>query len=106
MEIGKVIGEVIKKKGLTQVEVAKKIGKSPTALSQIIKGGYNPNPDTLKKISDVLGVPQSILYFLTISEDDIPEEKKKLFRMLAPSLKNFIVSVFGEDMYELHDESL
>ena len=81
MEIGRVIGMMIKKKGMTQVEVAERIGKSTTALSQIVKGAYKPNPETLEKLCDVLEIPQSILYFLTISEKDIPEEKKELYRI-------------------------
>jgi transcriptional regulator with XRE-family HTH domain len=104
MELGKVINLLIKKRGLTQVEVAKRIGKSTTALSQIIKGNYNPNPDTLEKICVVLGVPQPILYFLTISEKDIPKEKIELYRMLAPSLKDFLIKIFGEESVELVEE--
>ncbi|UJH67378.1 helix-turn-helix domain-containing protein [Allomuricauda sp. SCSIO 65647] len=104
MEIGKVINVLIKKKGLTQAEVANKIGKSTTALSQIINGAYNPNPDTLDKICKVLGVPQPILYFLTISEDDIPAEKIELYRMLAPSIKDFLLRIFGEEKNELFNQ--
>ena len=54
MEIGQVLQKLIKQKGLTQAMLAEKIGKSPTALSQIIKGKYHPNPETLDKICEVL----------------------------------------------------
>lgn len=104
MELGKAINLLIKKRGLTQVEVASRIGKSTTALSQIIKGTYNPNPDTLDKICKVLDVPQPILYFLTISEDDIPADKLELYRMLAPSIKDFLIKIFGEESVELKEE--
>ncbi|NDV43133.1 helix-turn-helix domain-containing protein [Flagellimonas sediminis] len=104
MELGKVINLLIKKKGLTQVEVAKRIGKSTTALSQIIKGSYNPNPDTLDKICKVLEVPQPILFFLTISEEDIPEDKLELYRVLAPTIKDFLIKIFGEEREELLNE--
>lgn len=106
MEIGKVVNILIKKKGLTQAEVANRIGKSPTALSQMINGVYNPSPDTLDKICKVLGVPQPILYFLTISEEDIPEDKVELYRMLAPSIKEFLIKIFGEDSIELGKEPI
>ena len=104
MELGKVINALIKKRGLTQVEVAKQIGKSPTALSQIVKGIYKPNPATLEKICEVLNIPQPILYFLTISEKDIPEDKLELYRMLAPSLRDFLMKIFGEDTMVLTEE--
>ncbi|WP_299222199.1 helix-turn-helix transcriptional regulator [uncultured Aquimarina sp.] len=97
MEIGQIIGLLIKKRGLTQLEVAKRIGKSPTSLSHIVKGVHKPNPDTMEKICEVLGVPQGILYFLTVSEKDIPEDKLGMYKILAPSLKEFIVKIFGEE---------
>ena len=101
MEIGKVIHHLIKKRGLTQLEVANKIGKSATALSQIINGTYNPNPDTLKRLCEVLEVPMPVVYFLSMTEDEIPEEKLELYRMLAPTIKDFIYKVFGEESIEL-----
>ena len=103
MEIGQVIGKLIKQKGMTQLEVAGKIGKSPTALSQIIKGAYSPNPDTLEKLCSVLEIPQPILYFLTISEKDIPEDKLDLYKMLAPALQDFVYRIFGDEVIELKE---
>ncbi|GAB3710072.1 helix-turn-helix domain-containing protein [Flavobacterium koreense] len=101
MKIGEVINSIIKKKGITQTELAKKIGKSTTALSQIINGVYDPNPETLDKICEALEVPKAIIYFLTISEKDVPEDKVELYKMLAPSLKDFLVKVFGTEQQEL-----
>ncbi|WP_409187223.1 helix-turn-helix domain-containing protein [Antarcticibacterium sp. 1MA-6-2] len=63
MEIGQVLQKLIKQKGLTQAMLAQKIGKSPTALSQIIKGRYYPNPETLDKICEVLEVPSNYCLF-------------------------------------------
>lgn len=104
MEIGTIIGILIKQKKLTQVEVAQRIGKSPTALSQIVKGVYNPSPDTLEKICEVLEIPQPILYFLTISEKDIPREKLDLYKMLAPALRDFVFRIFGSEVNTLENE--
>lgn len=100
MELGAIINELRKKKGITQVELASKIGKSPTALSQIIKGRYNPSPETLKMLSEVLEVPLPVIYFLSISEEEIPEEKKELYAMLAPAIKEFLIKVFGSESKE------
>jgi transcriptional regulator with XRE-family HTH domain len=101
MKIGEVIGNLIKKRGLTQKEVAQRIEKSTTALSQIINGVYEPNPETLDKICDVLDVPKPILHFMMISEEDIPKEKKEIYRILEPSIKEFIFSVFGSNQTEV-----
>lgn len=105
MELGRIISLLIKKRNLTQVQVAEKIGKSTTALSQIIKGSYNPNPDTLNKICDVLEIPLPILYFLTISEDDIPEDKVELYKLLAPTIKDFLIKLFGAEQEELLNDT-
>ena len=101
MTLGQVISNLIKKRGLTQKEMALKIDKSPTALSQIINGQYEPNPETLDKICKVLDIPKPILHFLMISEEDIPEEKKEIYRILEPSIKEFIFSVFGPNQTEV-----
>ncbi len=101
MTIGKVISQLIKKRGLTQKDVAKLIGKNPASLSQIINGAYDPNPETLDKICEVLNVPKPILHFLMITEDDIPEDKKSQYRILEPAIKQFIYSVFGSNQTEV-----
>ena len=101
MEIGQVIKLLIKKRGLTQVDVANKIGKSPTALSQIIKGAYKPQSDTLEKLSDVLNVPIAVIHFLSITEEDVPQENLSLFRNLAPSMEKYLIDVFMVDKEDL-----
>ena len=94
MTVGQVIKKIIKKRGLTQVEVAKQIGKSTTALSQIINGVYEPNPESLDRICNVLNVPKPILSFMMISEDDIPEDKKEIYKDFEPILKEFVSEIF------------
>lgn len=101
MEIGQVIKLLIKKRGLKQVEVAEKIGKSTTALSQIINGTYKPQSDTLEKLSQVLNVPVAVIHFLSISEKDIPEENLPLYRNLAPSMEKYLIDVFSVDKKDL-----
>lgn len=106
MDIGQVIGLIIKKKRLTQKDFAKRVGISTTALSQIINSKYKPSSETLDKICKELGVPAPIIHFLTISEVDIPSDKRELYNLLAPSLKRFIVDIFGKEMSEYSNQSL
>ena len=104
MELGRIIGLLIKRRQLTQVQVAERIGKSTTALSQIINGSYNPSPDTLSKLCEVLDIPLPVLYFLTISEKDIPEDKIELYRLLAPTIKEFLIKMFGAEQGDIIKE--
>ncbi|MCY1662806.1 helix-turn-helix domain-containing protein [Chryseobacterium sp. SL1] len=94
MTIGQVIKLLLKKKNITQIDLAEQIGKSTTAVSQIITGQYSPTSDTLDKISKALDVPVPIIHFLTISDDDIPEDKKQLYNLLAPSMNKFLNEIF------------
>jgi transcriptional regulator with XRE-family HTH domain len=101
MEIGKVIKLLIKKRNMKQVEVAKLIGKSPTALSQIISGTFKPQSETLEKLSEVLNVPVAVIHFLSISENDIPKEKLPLYKILAPSIENYLMDIFSVNKEDL-----
>lgn len=95
MTIGEVIKMLLKKKGITQNELAKKIGKSRTAVSQIVNGGYNATPETLENISKVLEIPVPFIHFLTIDECDIPEDKRDLYKVLSPAMEQFLYQIFS-----------
>lgn len=95
MTIGEVIKDLLDRKNISQKDLAGKIGKSTTAVSQIIKGAYQPNPETLEKIAAVLDIPVAIIHFLTISEEQIPEDKKQLFKFVAPTMENYIYEIFS-----------
>ncbi|WP_294285489.1 helix-turn-helix transcriptional regulator [uncultured Chryseobacterium sp.] len=94
MTIGEVIKLLLKKKNITQLQLAEKIGKSTTAVSQIVKGQYYPSIDTLEKISKVIDVPVPVMQFLTISDNDVPDDKKQLYNLLAPSMNKFLKEIF------------
>lgn len=94
MTIGEVIKLLLKKKNITQLQLAVEIGKSTTAISQIVKGQYSPTAETLDKISKVINVPVPVMYFLTISDDDVPDDKKQLYNLLAPSMNKFLNDIF------------
>lgn len=88
------IGEAIKKmrasRGLSQKELAEKIGMSATALCNIEKGHCFPSKDTIKAICDAMDIPVSWLLFSSITEEDVPEEKRVIFNALRePMMKVF-----------------
>ncbi|RZJ65622.1 MAG: XRE family transcriptional regulator [Flavobacterium sp.] len=101
MELGEVIKMFIKKRNMTQGEVASRIDKSPTALSQIIKGVYKPQADTLESLSKVLNVPVPVFHFLTLDEESVPHENRKLFRAMAPTMERFLLDVYNTEPEDL-----
>lgn len=101
MKIGEVIKVLIKKRGLSQAEVARKIGRSQTALSQIINGVYKPQSDTLDKLSEVLDIPVAAIHFLSITEEDVPVENRELYKVLAPTMEKYLIDVFTPNVTKL-----
>ncbi len=55
--LGRLISELRKMRGLTQAELATKLGTSQSAVNRIEKGGQNLSLDMLSRISDVLQKP-------------------------------------------------
>ncbi len=78
---------------MSQGELAKQIQKTQSYLSLIEKNKKEPNLSVLKEISEVLQIPLPILFFKSIEETDIKEDKKFIFN----SLDTIINSVFLDE---------
>ena len=59
--LGKHLKEVRVRAGISQAELARRMGVSPAMISQYETGARSPKMDTLKKIADALGVHASEL---------------------------------------------
>lgn len=94
MKINKTIKELRIQKGIKQGDLADRIGISQTSLSLIESGAKQPSQDTLKKVCDIFKIPQPFIYYLSLEESDIPENKRELFKNLEPKLKQDIKSLF------------
>lgn len=62
MHIGETIVAIRKEKGMSQAELAQKMGVKPQTISQYERGIKNPKPATIKKFADALGVDAAELY--------------------------------------------
>jgi transcriptional regulator with XRE-family HTH domain len=90
MDIGTTISRLRKQKGLSQIEFAKAIELTQTSLSQIESGKKRPSSNTLKNICFALGISELHLYLLSFDENDVPEEKRELYRQLEGPLKDLV----------------
>lgn len=70
MHIGETIVAIRKDLGMTQAELAKKMGVKPQTISQYERGIKNPKPDTIKKFADALGVDAASLYAISAGQRD------------------------------------
>jgi transcriptional regulator with XRE-family HTH domain len=95
MDLGTTIKNIRKQKGQTQGEFAALCGITQTYLSQIESNRKEPNLSTLKLISEQLNVPLPILFFLSMTDDDVPSSKRKAFGIIGPSVKSFVNEFFS-----------
>ena len=93
MNIGTAIQTVRKSKGISQLELAEKVEISQAALSQIESGAKKPGTKTLDKICVSLDTPKSLLYILSINDDDIPKSRKLIYDKLFPEIKKSILKI-------------
>jgi XRE family transcriptional regulator, regulator of sulfur utilization len=95
MDLGLTIKKIRKQKGQTQGEFASQCGISQTYLSQIESNQKEPNLSTLKLISEKLKVPLPILFFLSITEEDVHPNKRDAYGIIGPSVKSLINEFFA-----------
>ena len=95
MDLGNIIKNIRKQKRLTQNEFASLCNITQTYLSQIENNLKEPNLSTLKSISKNLNVPLPVLFFLSMTEEDIQPSKRKAFRIVSPSVKSMINEFFA-----------
>lgn len=86
MEIGDAIRKLRMWREMTQKELAQRIGVSANALCAIELNRSFPGKDTIVKVCRELGVPVGYLLFFALTEEDIPKDKRELFRILREDL--------------------
>jgi XRE family transcriptional regulator, regulator of sulfur utilization len=90
MDIGTSIKTIRKQKGFSQKMLAEKCEISINALCQIELNNSVPQKSTLDKICKELNVPISYILFFSLSEEDVPEEKRKIFNTLNTAMKEVL----------------
>lgn len=94
MLIGKTIKQLRKIRRITQMELAEAVGISNVALSNIEKDISKPSDKNLKLILEVLKVPETHFYLMSLDGDDLPANEKYIYKF------------FRENVLELLNEKL
>ena len=97
MNLGIAVKSVRKQLDITQYELAERCNLSQTSLSQIENGIKRPSPKTIKKICEVLEIPESVIYILGMQETDVPVNKKSVYDLIFPSIKNLALQIVGAE---------
>lgn len=91
MNLGSAIKSLRKQKGYSQKAFAEKCELSVNALCAIETNASFPQKATIKRVCEELDIPTSYLLLFSIDDEDVPEEKKQLFRTLGEPLKKFLL---------------
>lgn len=78
----------------TQAEFAEKIGITQSYLSSIENGNKKPSTDLMETIANHVKVPMPVLFWSSLTEEDISEDKREIFKQLKPSVNALIMSFF------------
>lgn len=106
MEFSERLKDLRKQAGLTQVDVAEKLGISQPAYASWERGVKKPTQENLVKISQVLNV--SIDYLVGNSDEGVKEDEldnvELLFRMNSKGLSDEEKKVFKKELIEFMEE--
>jgi transcriptional regulator with XRE-family HTH domain len=91
MKIGKAIKLLLDQRKMTQKELAEKIGKSETSLSQIMQDKAQPRRDTLDSIAAALNVNTKMLLMLSVDKEDLPENKRDHYDILTKIINHIFL---------------
>ena len=88
MDVGQAIKTLRVKQGMTQAQLAERCDMSINGVCMLETGKRFPPKNTVEKLCQAFGIPQSYLMLATIEESDIPEEKRVLYRALVEPLRD------------------
>lgn len=91
MDLGNAIKNLRKQKKITQKQLAELSEISTNALCSIETGQSFPSKATIYKICKSLNIPESYLLLFSITEEDIPEDKRIIYRTLCEPLKKELI---------------
>lgn len=92
MDLGNAIKTLRKELGYNRTKIAKRSDISVTALYNIENGLSFPTKETIDRLCSALGVPVAYLLFYSITEEDLPENKREAFHYLKVSMESFLLS--------------
>jgi transcriptional regulator with XRE-family HTH domain len=94
MDLGNTIRNIRKYQGLTQDEFAIACGITQAYLSQIENNLKEPTISVLKTVAEKLNVPLPIIFFQSLTEEDIQPDKKEIYNLISPGVKQLIGEIF------------
>lgn len=99
-ELGSRIAETLQNRGITQKELAIRIGVTEAAMSRYVSGDREPRPDVLANIATALHTTSDFLLGIECEEFDHPRIRRIIARnassMTEQEKRELINALFGE----------
>ena len=87
MDLGTALKSIRKELKVSRVELAKRSDLSVTALYNI----SFPPKETIEKLCGSLHIPVSYLMLYSLTEDDVPDDKREFFKLAVGPVKAFLM---------------
>jgi transcriptional regulator with XRE-family HTH domain len=94
MNVGQTIKDLRVLFGFSQTSFANALGISQSHLSLVEKGKRTLHQDGLEKVGTILGMPIGLLYFLSMSPEDVPENRREVFIRTKPKVDELLKEIF------------
>ena len=91
MDLGSAIKSLRKEMKISRKELAARCRISVTALYNIENNLSFPSKDSINGICSALGIPVSYLMFYSLTEEDVPEDKREFFKVIVEPVKAFLM---------------
>lgn len=92
MDVGQAIKTLRLKHGMTQAQLAEQCGMSINGICMLEIGKRFPSKNTVERLCHVFGFPTSYFLMASIEENDLPDEKRVLYRTMLEPLRNELIS--------------
>ena len=104
MEFSERLKDLRKQSGLTQVDVAEKLGISQPAYASWERGAKKPTQENLVKIAQILNVSVDYLVGNLKEKSDELDNIEMLFRMNSKGLTDEEKKIFRKELIEFMEE--
>ena len=94
MQIGSTIKSLRVQKGISQKDLAIHAGITAPYLSLVENNVKQPTMGAVVKISEALGVPPEVLFFLSLDKSTLPKNKQAAFATLVEPIKSLVNQIF------------
>jgi len=94
MDLGNTIKRIRTSKEIKQKDLAEACQITQAYLSKIESNQKEPTISALRTIAAQLGVPLPVLFFQSLTEEDVDPKKRDAFQFILPSIQRMIDSFF------------